>query len=75
MDNLEAYPFISEEDKQVHFDQRSLWQTYWVIDPIDGTKEFIKGNDDYCVNIALCSRTSQFMHMLLGLKQKINIMR
>lgn len=58
LDNHEAYPFISEEDKEVHFDQRSLWQTYWVIDPIDGTKEFVKGNDDYCINIALCNRTS-----------------
>ena len=33
---------ISEENKQIDFSQRSKWQWFWIIDPIDGTKEFIK---------------------------------
>ena len=45
---------ISEEDKEVSFKERSKWDYYWLIDPIDGTKEFIKGGDDFCINIALC---------------------
>ena len=45
---------ISEENKQIDFSQRSKWQWFWIIDPIDGTKEFIKKGDDYTINIALC---------------------
>jgi 3'(2'), 5'-bisphosphate nucleotidase len=54
LDNYEICAFISEEDKELCYEQRSQWERYWVIDPIDGTKEFVKGNDDYCINIALC---------------------
>lgn len=45
---------ISEEEKETSFSERSKWEYYWLIDPIDGTKEFIKGGDDFCINIALC---------------------
>lgn len=45
---------ISEEDKEIAFKERSKWEYYWLIDPIDGTKEFVKGGEDFCVNIALC---------------------
>ena len=46
---------ISEEDKEVSYEQRKDWDYYWMIDPIDGTKEFVKGGDDFCINIALCN--------------------
>jgi len=46
-------PIISEENKQVAFDVRKKWEYYWCIDPIDGTKEFIKKNGEFTVNIAL----------------------
>ena len=52
--NSSVKNFISEEDKAIDFKERKDWGYYWVIDPIDGTKEFAKGNNDYCVNIALC---------------------
>lgn len=46
-------PIMSEENKQTDFDIRKEWEYYWCIDPIDGTKEFIKKNDEFTVNIAL----------------------
>ncbi|RNC88172.1 MAG: 3'(2'),5'-bisphosphate nucleotidase [Winogradskyella sp.] len=46
------YPIISEENKQVEYTQRKQWDNYWVVDPLDGTKEFIKRNGEFTVNIA-----------------------
>jgi 3'(2'), 5'-bisphosphate nucleotidase len=47
------YPILSEEGKSIDFSERSSWETYWCVDPIDGTKEFIKRNGEFTVNIAL----------------------
>jgi len=47
------WPALSEESREIPFENRSEWGTYWLIDPLDGTKEFIKGNDEFTVNIAL----------------------
>ncbi|MGL4993443.1 MAG: 3'(2'),5'-bisphosphate nucleotidase CysQ [Bacteroidales bacterium] len=46
-------PILSEEIKQAPFSERKDWDTLWVVDPIDGTKEFIKKNGEFTVNIAL----------------------
>lgn len=46
-------PIMSEENKQTDYEIRKDWEYYWCIDPIDGTKEFIKKNDEFTVNIAL----------------------
>lgn len=46
-------PILSEENKTVPYDVRKDWEYYWCIDPIDGTKEFIKKNGEFTVNIAL----------------------
>ena len=46
-------PIISEENKQIDFSERKNWKTCWVVDPLDGTKEFIKKNGEFTVNIAL----------------------
>lgn len=48
-----AYPVLSEESALLPFEERSAWDTYWLIDPLDGTKEFIKRNGEFTVNIAL----------------------
>lgn len=53
--NTDVANIISEEDKEVSYEQRKDWDFYWMIDPIDGTKEFVKGGDDFCINIALCN--------------------
>ena len=45
---------ISEENKKADYEDRSSWDWFWIIDPIDGTKEFIKKGNDYTINIALC---------------------
>ena len=46
-------PMLSEENKEVPYAERKDWEYYWCIDPIDGTKEFIKKNGEFTVNIAL----------------------
>lgn len=46
-------PIISEENSEVPFDERKDWEWFWLIDPLDGTKEFIKRNGEFTVNIAL----------------------
>ena len=46
-------PMLSEENKEVPYEERKNWKYYWCIDPIDGTKEFIKKNGEFTVNIAL----------------------
>jgi len=46
-------PVLSEESSALPYAQRSLWQRYWLVDPLDGTKEFIKRNGEFTVNIAL----------------------
>lgn len=47
------YPILSEESAKLDFAERSQWQTYWLVDPLDGTKEFIKRNGEFSVLIAL----------------------
>ncbi|MCB0382498.1 MAG: 3'(2'),5'-bisphosphate nucleotidase CysQ [Psychroserpens sp.] len=46
-------PIISEENKQIDYSIRKQWPTCWIVDPVDGTKEFIKRNGEFTVNIAL----------------------
>ncbi len=46
-------PIISEENKQLAYSERKDWTQCWIVDPLDGTKEFIKKNGEFTVNIAL----------------------
>ncbi len=46
-------PIISEEEKLTDYEERRHWETCWEVDPLDGTKEFIKRNGEFTVNIAL----------------------
>lgn len=46
-------PIISEENKQADYKERKGWDTCWMVDPLDGTKEFVKRNGEFTVNIAL----------------------
>lgn len=46
-------PIISEEGELPEFAERHRWESYWLVDPLDGTKEFIAGNGEFTVNIAL----------------------
>lgn len=49
-------PILSEEMKQVAYERRKSWKNFWLVDPLDGTKEFIKRNGEFTVNIALIDR-------------------
>lgn len=46
-------PILSEEGKEIPYETRKNWEYFWMVDPLDGTKEFIKRNDEFTVNIAL----------------------
>ena len=46
-------PILSEEGKEVPYQVRKQWKKFWLVDPLDGTKEFIRRNDEFTVNIAL----------------------
>ncbi|WP_282018337.1 3'(2'),5'-bisphosphate nucleotidase CysQ [Salegentibacter mishustinae] len=46
-------PIISEENAETEFSERKLWDSCWIVDPLDGTKEFINKNGEFTVNIAL----------------------
>ncbi len=46
-------PILSEESAKIPYSLRSTWTRYWLIDPLDGTKEFVKRNGEFTVNIAL----------------------
>ena len=52
---LEDVPVLSEEGEIPDFKVRQKWQQYWIIDPLDGTKEFIKRSGEFTVNVALIS--------------------
>jgi 3'(2'), 5'-bisphosphate nucleotidase len=49
-------PILSEEDADIAQDVRAGWQRWWLVDPLDGTKEFISGSEEFTVNIALIER-------------------
>jgi 3'(2'), 5'-bisphosphate nucleotidase len=46
-------PILSEESSHINFEERQGWNQYWLVDPLDGTREFIKRNGEFSVNIAL----------------------
>jgi 3'(2'), 5'-bisphosphate nucleotidase len=55
-------PILSEESEALPFETRQAWPTYWLIDPLDGTREFVKRNGEFTVNIALIDEH----HSVLG---------
>jgi len=63
MQGLEKYgiPVMSEEGKSIDYEERKDWEYYWCIDPIDGTKEFIKKNGEFTVNIALVHKDTPIL--------------
>ena len=72
-------PVLSEEGKEIPYQERKSWKQLWIVDPIDGTKEFIKRNGEFTVNIALienqkrywgyfcaCNRELYFLYQRIG---------
>jgi 3'(2'), 5'-bisphosphate nucleotidase len=48
-----AIPILSEESAKIEYSERAGWQRFWLVDPLDGTKEFVNRNGEFTVNIAL----------------------
>ncbi|MDH5325580.1 MAG: 3'(2'),5'-bisphosphate nucleotidase CysQ [Gammaproteobacteria bacterium] len=55
------FPILSEESTHIAFHERSQWETYWLVDPLDGTREFIKRNGEFTVNIALIHKQKSIL--------------
>lgn len=58
-------PVLSEESPTVPFEQRRLWQQYWLVDPLDGTREFLSRNGEFTVNIALIDNGAPVLGVVL----------
>jgi len=52
-------PLLSEEGRALPAAERRAWERYWLVDPLDGTKEFVRRNGEFTVNIALMERTGE----------------
>lgn len=53
LEKVSSFPVLSEEGQIPSFEERRSWQTYWLVDPLDGTREFLDRSGDFTVNIAL----------------------
>lgn len=58
------FPMLSEESLKIPAEERRSWQTYWLVDPLDGTREFVKRNDEFSVNIALIHEGESVMGVI-----------
>lgn len=58
------FPILSEEGKDISYEERKNWEYFWLIDPLDGTKEFIKRNGEFTVNIALIYKDSPVLGVI-----------
>lgn len=58
-------PVLSEEGKSIAYEERKNWNQLWIVDPIDGTKEFIKRNGEFTVNIALIENQKPIVGVVL----------
>lgn len=61
----DTIPVLSEESASIPFDVRQSWNTYWLVDPLDGTREFIKRNGEFTVNIALIENGEPVMGVIV----------
>jgi len=57
-------PILSEENKEVPYNIRKNWEYFWLIDPLDGTKEFVKKNGEFTVNIALIHKDTPVLGVI-----------
>ena len=57
-------PELSEEGRHLSYGERANWESLWIVDPLDGTKEFIKRNGEFTVNIALVTRQKPILGVI-----------
>ncbi len=58
------FPVLSEEGKMTEYSERSKWKHFWMVDPLDGTKEFVKRNGEFTVNIALIHQQKSILGVI-----------
>ena len=59
-------PILSEEGKNITYETRKYWDKLWIVDPIDGTKEFIARNGEFTINIALIEKNKPVLGVVLA---------
>lgn len=59
-----GFPILSEEGRDIPFKERKNWDYFWMVDPLDGTKEFVKRNGEFTVNIALIHKQQAIMGII-----------
>jgi len=62
---LTRIPMLSEEDSEMDYHKRKDWSRFWMVDPLDGTKEFLNRNGEFTVNIALIEGNRPTMGVIL----------
>ena len=60
------FPVLSEESKEIKYSDRKNWNKFWMIDPIDGTKEFINRNGEFTINIALIEENKPILGVVFA---------
>lgn len=58
-------PLLSEEGAEIPYETRRHWQRFWLVDPLDGTKEFIKRNGEFTINVALIEEGRPVLGLVL----------
>lgn len=64
LNKISSWPILSEESTCLPFSERQKWQRYWLIDPLDGTKEFIQKTDEFTINIALIEKNQPILGVI-----------
>ncbi len=62
----DQFPILSEESADIDWPTRRRWQRYWLVDPLDGTREFVKRNGEFTVNIALIDQGNPIIGVVLA---------
>ena len=68
-------PILSEESQEVPFAVRKKWDEYWLIDPLDGTRDFLDGNYDFCINIAYVKNNYPIFGLIYAPSTKVHYYR
>jgi len=61
LSKISNYPILSEEGREIPYKERKNWEYFWLVDPLDGTKEFIKRNGEFTVNVALIHKNKPIL--------------
>jgi 3'(2'), 5'-bisphosphate nucleotidase len=61
-----GFPILSEDGEEISYTERKDWEYYWLVDPLDGTKEFLKKNDEFTVNIALMHHNEPILGVIFS---------